>query len=184
MTEDKKQIKTQENAVPDPKDSSRRKAVKKLVAGAGALAAYHVMPTDWSKPLIEQVFLPAHAQTSGTSLNDPCDLELLSGTQSSAPVEIRVNGYVMPRLPGLAAQIVAAPVGAGSPQTATTTTDSNGDFTVDFSFPNVGITRVNVTTTVTGAAGAARCAILVPGGVPTTTPFPARLPMPTGPSEA
>lgn len=177
MTDEKKQIKAQENEVPDPKDSNRRKAVKKLVAGAGALAAYHVMPTDWSKPLIEQVFLPAHAQTSGVSLHDPCRVEIVSGTQVSPPVVVRVTGEVMPGIPGLVAQIVATPVGAGSPQTATTTTDSNGDFAADFSFPDIGITYVSATTTVTGANGSATCGQDVPG-VPTTTPFPTRPPLP------
>lgn len=45
-------------------NGSRRKAVKSLVCAATALAAYHVFPVRWNKPLIEQVFLPAHAATS------------------------------------------------------------------------------------------------------------------------
>lgn len=44
---------------------SRRRAVKTLVGGVSALAAYHTLPVNWSTPIIEQVFLPAHAQTSG-----------------------------------------------------------------------------------------------------------------------
>lgn len=64
MTETKKA--TEENlstlAIENP---SRRKAVKTIVAGTGALAAYHTLPVNWSTPIIEQIFLPAHAQTSG-----------------------------------------------------------------------------------------------------------------------
>ena len=44
---------------------SRRKVVKQIAGGVTALAAYHVLPVKWEKPIIEQVFLPAHAQTSG-----------------------------------------------------------------------------------------------------------------------
>jgi hypothetical protein len=43
----------------------RRKVVKKIVGGVTALAAYNLLPVRWGKPIIEQVFLPAHAQTSG-----------------------------------------------------------------------------------------------------------------------
>lgn len=66
MTETKKsdQEKEIDVAIENP---NRRKVVKGLAAGAGALAAYHALPVNWSTPIIEQVFLPAHAQTSGVS---------------------------------------------------------------------------------------------------------------------
>lgn len=48
----------------------RRKAVKTIVGGVGALAAYHTLPVNWSKPIIEQIFLPVHAQTSGEVVED------------------------------------------------------------------------------------------------------------------
>ena len=44
---------------------SRRKAVKTIVSGVAAVAAYNVLPSKWGTPIIEQVFLPAHAATSG-----------------------------------------------------------------------------------------------------------------------
>ncbi|SDP84126.1 hypothetical protein [Desulforhopalus singaporensis] len=44
---------------------SRRRAVKTIVVGVGGLAAYHTLPVNWSAPVINQIFLPAHAQTSG-----------------------------------------------------------------------------------------------------------------------
>lgn len=40
---------------------SRRKALKKLILGGGVLAS---MPDRWSKPVVESVLLPAHAQAS------------------------------------------------------------------------------------------------------------------------
>ncbi len=36
--------------------TSRRKAVKKIVGGVAALAAYEMLPVNWEKPIIEQVF--------------------------------------------------------------------------------------------------------------------------------
>lgn len=47
--------------------SSRRKAVKTIVGGVTAFAAYNALPAKWGTPLIEQVFLPAHAATSGVT---------------------------------------------------------------------------------------------------------------------
>lgn len=47
--------------------SSRRKAVKTIVGGVTALAAYNLLPARWGKPYVESVFLPAHAATSGES---------------------------------------------------------------------------------------------------------------------
>jgi len=46
-------------------DAGRRKAVKTIVGGVTAIAAYNVLPSKWGTPIIEQVFLPAHAATSG-----------------------------------------------------------------------------------------------------------------------
>ena len=48
-----------------PENPTRRKAVKKLVVGAGLLAGYSVLPGDWTKPIVGQMALPAHAATSG-----------------------------------------------------------------------------------------------------------------------
>lgn len=57
----------EEGARPlNPEDPSRRKMVKALVGGVTVLAAYYTLPTNWSKLLISQISLPAHAATSGT----------------------------------------------------------------------------------------------------------------------
>lgn len=45
-------------------NTGRRKAVKTIVGGVTAIAAYNVLPSKWGTPIIEQVFLPAHAATS------------------------------------------------------------------------------------------------------------------------
>ena len=47
--------------------TTRRKALKSLLATSGVVAGSQALSSQWSKPLIEAVVLPAHAQTSGTS---------------------------------------------------------------------------------------------------------------------
>jgi hypothetical protein len=78
MTETKKTDQEKANGVVI-KNRTRRKVVKGLAAGAGALAAYHTFPVNWSTPIIEQIFLPAHAQTSGVSPGGAvsCNIEYL-----------------------------------------------------------------------------------------------------------
>ncbi len=58
---DKTRQKCSENA---PSCSGRRKAIKKIAVGVGALAGINVLPEKWVKPVVEMVVLPAHAQTS------------------------------------------------------------------------------------------------------------------------
>lgn len=43
---------------------SRRKLLKSIVAGSGAIVAEKSLPESWSKPVVDSVILPAHAQTS------------------------------------------------------------------------------------------------------------------------
>lgn len=62
---------TQDDGPTNSPKVSRRKAVKTIAGGVSAIAAYHVLPSKWSTPIIEQVFLPAHAVTSGGTHVDP-----------------------------------------------------------------------------------------------------------------
>ena len=49
----------------DKKSSeSRRKLLKSIVAGSGAIVAGKSLPESWSRPVVDSVMLPAHAQTS------------------------------------------------------------------------------------------------------------------------
>lgn len=43
---------------------SRRKLLRSIAASGGAVATGKVMPESWTKPVIDTVLLPAHAQTS------------------------------------------------------------------------------------------------------------------------
>lgn len=49
----------------DKKSSvSRRNLLKSIAAGSGAIVAGKTLPESWSKPVVDSVMLPAHAQTS------------------------------------------------------------------------------------------------------------------------
>lgn len=65
MKKNNKDINHHPIVLADATKTSRRKVVKNLVFGVSALAAYSALPTKWGTPIIEQVFLPAHAATSG-----------------------------------------------------------------------------------------------------------------------
>jgi len=45
-------------------DKSRRKLLKSIAAGSGAIVAGKSLPDSWSRPVVDSVMLPAHAQTS------------------------------------------------------------------------------------------------------------------------
>ena len=46
-------------------DKSRRKLLKSIALGSGAVVAGKSLPESWSRPVVDSVMLPAHAQTSG-----------------------------------------------------------------------------------------------------------------------
>jgi len=68
---DNKELKTTEN-------TTRRRVLKTLAAGAGAAVWHSSLPQTWVKPIIESVTLPAHAQTSA-----PLTLSNIEGTAFS-----------------------------------------------------------------------------------------------------
>lgn len=148
----------------EPKNSSRRRAVKTIAGGVGALAAYHVLPVNWSTPVIEQIFLPAHAATSGITLSDPCTVELVSGNQESSIDVIRASGFVTPPVGGLDVTIVATPNGgSGGLVSVATSTASDGTFSAEITMVGgPGIVGVGVTTTVAGVNDAAHCSVGIP----------------------
>ena len=45
-------------------DKSRRKLLKSIAAGSGAIVAGKSLPESWSRPVVDSVMLPAHAETS------------------------------------------------------------------------------------------------------------------------
>lgn len=51
--------------------SDRRAALKKLLIGAGVMTGAHVLPEEWTKPVINSIVVPVHAQTSGPTTSGP-----------------------------------------------------------------------------------------------------------------
>ena len=45
-------------------DKSRRKLLKSIAAGSGAIVTGKSLPESWSRPVVDAVMLPVHAQTS------------------------------------------------------------------------------------------------------------------------
>lgn len=61
-----------DTTVEDP--SSRRRTLKKLLAGTGVVAGSAALPEKWAKPTVSSAVLPAHATATGVQLaecNDP-----------------------------------------------------------------------------------------------------------------
>lgn len=42
----------------------RRQAIKTVLAGGGIAATALALPKEWTKPIVESIVVPAHAQTS------------------------------------------------------------------------------------------------------------------------
>jgi len=59
-------------------DQSRRKLLKSIAAGSGAIVAGKSLPESWSRPVVDSVMLPVHAQTScsPTVVQIPANVEV------------------------------------------------------------------------------------------------------------
>jgi hypothetical protein len=159
MMRDEQETEATEQAV----NHGRRSAMKKITLGVGVLAGYSLLPETWTRPIIGQIVLPAHAATSGSSLHDPCAVEVRGGDHTTANVIIKVTGFVTPPVANLPVVITATPVLSGVKKTdvkANTTTSANGTFEAIMTIGGgPGITSINVTTSVTGADGVANCVV-------------------------
>ncbi len=78
-----------------PENQERRKTIKKLAVGVGALAGYSVLPAQWIKPIVGQIVLPAHAQTSGMTITW-FTLTIIEGHQGSDTLTVRAAGGIAP----------------------------------------------------------------------------------------
>ena len=58
----------------------RRGALKKLLAGGGVVVGSSALPSEWTKPVIESIVLPAHAGMSGLPTLPPAVTEAPSST--------------------------------------------------------------------------------------------------------
>ncbi len=81
---------------PDAHGQARRRLLLTLAATGGAFAAANVLPRQWTRPIIDTIVVPAHAQATGPVLG----LFTTSGPQASifdllvAPVHAAPAGGV------------------------------------------------------------------------------------------
>ncbi len=52
-------------------NDNRRKLLKSIAAGSGAVVAGKSLPESWSKPVIDSVVLPVHAETTNETTSAP-----------------------------------------------------------------------------------------------------------------
>ena len=77
-------------------NENRRKLLNSLAAGSGAVIAGKSLPESWSKPVVDSVMLPAHAQTSPSPCT-PCLVAAtycVGGGNGSIEVAVAVDGTV------------------------------------------------------------------------------------------
>lgn len=89
-------------------NEGRRNAVKKIVGGTAAIAAYYILPSKWGTPVIEQVFLPAHAATSGSTITN-LQLQIVNGDTTTDSVDVRITGSVVPATSGTTVNLTLTP---------------------------------------------------------------------------
>lgn len=77
------------NVTETSQGHDRRQAMKKILVGVGALAGYSVLPEQWIRPVIGQVVLPAHAETSGIV---PVEESTVEPAAEEKPTETAADG--------------------------------------------------------------------------------------------
>lgn len=122
-------------------NKSRRKAVKTIVGGLTAIAAYNLLPSKWGTPVIEQVFLPAHAATSGDSCPTSISCVIIDNGVTPVPGSpnaagnwaLSLTGTITPPRAGVLIRVIRTYYETGlPPQTYDITSiPFFGDFTTD-----------------------------------------------------
>ena len=87
MSSDNKTDKGKQHPIVRSKQS-RRKMLKSMAAGGGAVVAGKSLPEQWTYPVVDSVLLPVHASTTGTDSDPGVTVCTLSGG-----VEATQNGY-------------------------------------------------------------------------------------------
>ena len=64
MEEKRPQDSSQDSKPDSTPSNERRRALKKIVVGGSVVSSSVMLPKAWVKPVIDQIIVPAHAQTS------------------------------------------------------------------------------------------------------------------------
>jgi len=124
-------------------NENRRKLLKSLAAGSGAVIAGKSLPESWSKPVVDSVMLPAHAQTSPS----PCTPCLVAATYcagsgngtggGSIDIAVSINGTVSVDHSGFAVspQTDSVDPCAGGAFSVTANSSGSGTITVSGTIP-------------------------------------------------
>lgn len=74
---------------------SRRKLLKSIAAGSGAIVAGKSLPETWHRPVVDSVMLPAHAETSPETITCEDDTSLCAGTYTGVLNGISINNRLL-----------------------------------------------------------------------------------------
>ena len=89
-------------------ESSRRKLLKSIAAGSGAIVAGKSLPETWSHPVVDSIMLPVHGQTSPTTyagtIGDTSVTQLDRSVIVHAPIKL-LDFLVIPARAGSSMQI-------------------------------------------------------------------------------
>ena len=140
----------------DKKSSeSRRKLLKSIAAGRGAIVAGKSLPENWTKPVVDSVLLPAHAQTSGCTITmvvlDAAGALVPSGSLIDDGNLYTFTGTVTPAEVGAGGQVNlswSAPDGSSGQATTTINNDGTWSFApmpLDYGAPDTDTTYVATT---------------------------------------
>lgn len=70
---------------------SRRKALKSMLAASGVVAGSQALSSEWTRPLVESVVLPTHAQTSVTASTFTSGVVEMTRLDSNQPWYAKTN---------------------------------------------------------------------------------------------
>jgi hypothetical protein len=144
-------------------DKSRRKLLKSIAAGSGAIVAGKSLPETWSRPVVDSVMLPAHAQTSACTIT----LEVRDGRDTLVPSGTNIvitdsqytfSGTALPTELSAGGQVQlswSAPDGSSGQASGTINGDgtwSIGPMALDFGEVDTATTYVATTGCVTADA--------------------------------
>ncbi len=140
--------------------------IKTIFGSVTGAVVYHTFPVKWEMPIIEQVFLPAHAAPSSVLLHTSCDV-ISKREGLSNHVVVNVSGFIIPPSSGLLTTITARVTDEATPfpppVTVTTSTQTDGTFSTPVDIPHTDetVSTIEIVTRVDGARGDARCEVVL-----------------------